>query len=151
MTWVGPYACAMELKNWLSVEILRDFCPRSDHSTLYRDTPKRKISIQNPRVKWHFCGVSLGVAVNDPKDVRMCNFSEKFFSRNDFFLEKLWKMRESESLKLFLNRWKSESLKLRSLKLRNGVMAAPRRRVCEVSIVDTSYCRNYKALASIFI
>jgi hypothetical protein len=28
-------------------------------------------------------------------------------------------------------------LKLRSLKLRNGVMAALRQRVCEVSIVDT--------------
>jgi hypothetical protein len=31
----------------------------------------------------------LGVAVNDPKDVRTCNFGGKFLSRNDFFLEKL--------------------------------------------------------------
>jgi hypothetical protein len=30
-----------------------------------------------------------GVAVNDQKDVRTCNFGGKFFSRNDFFLEKL--------------------------------------------------------------
>jgi hypothetical protein len=26
-----------------------------------------------------------GVAVNDQKDVRTCNFGGKFFSRNDFF------------------------------------------------------------------
>jgi hypothetical protein len=30
-----------------------------------------------------------GVAVNDQKDVRTCNFGGKFFSRNDFFLGKL--------------------------------------------------------------
>jgi hypothetical protein len=35
------------------------------------------------------CQPFLGVAVNDPKDIHMCNFGGKFFSRNDFFLEKL--------------------------------------------------------------
>jgi hypothetical protein len=39
-----------------------------------------------------------GVAVNDQKDVRTCNFGEKFFSRNDFFLGKLWKMRIAETI-----------------------------------------------------
>jgi hypothetical protein len=42
----------------------------------------------------------------------MCNFGGKFFSRNDFFLEKLWKWELlklldsfSKLLKLFLEHW----------------------------------------------
>jgi hypothetical protein len=122
------------VNHWMVLNLSKSFCPPLAHH--FKMTPtiwtsesltfKQKVpsSTQFVNQQQTFClqltckrmlngpcHPFLGVAVNDPKDVHTCNFGRKIFSRNDFFMEKLWKMSVklsdsfSKSLKLFLKHW----------------------------------------------